>query len=93
MFSVCKNTRVSRCIRSMPPKFETHPVASDGDDILYPSAIPFVLLHFACFGVIWTGVTWEAVGIGIVLYWLRMFAIGAGYHRYFSHRSYSTSRA
>ena len=27
------------------------------------------------------------------LYWLRIFAIGAGYHRYFSHRAYSTSRA
>jgi stearoyl-CoA desaturase (Delta-9 desaturase) len=28
-----------------------------------------------------------------VLYWVRMFAIGAGYHRYFAHRAYSTSRA
>ena len=27
------------------------------------------------------------------LYWLRIFAIGAGYHRYFSHRAYSTGRA
>ena len=32
------------------------------------------------------------VTIGIVLYWLRMFGITAGYHRYFSHRSYATSR-
>jgi len=29
----------------------------------------------------------------VALYWLRIFAIGAGYHRYFSHRAYSTSRA
>src|SRR5215467_570651 len=28
-----------------------------------------------------------------VLYWLRIFAIGAGYHRYFSHRAYRASRA
>ena len=27
------------------------------------------------------------------LYWPRIFAIGAGYHRYFSHHAYSTSRA
>jgi len=27
------------------------------------------------------------------LYWLRIFSIGAGYHRYFSHHAYSTSRA
>ena len=36
--------------------------------------------------------TWEAVIIGIALYWLRMFGITAGYHRYFSHRAFATSR-
>jgi len=63
------------------------------DDIVYPSAIPFVLVHLACFAAIWTGVTWQALALGAVLYWLRIFAIGAGYHRYFSHRAYTTSRA
>src|SRR5215468_8010312 len=63
------------------------------DDIIYPSAIPFALVHLACFAAIWTGITWQAVAIGIGLYWLRIFAIGAGYHRYFSHRAYATSRA
>ncbi len=67
--------------------------ADDHDDILYPSAIPFVLVHLACFAAIWTGVTGTALWLGIGLYWLRMFAIGAGYHRYFAHRSYATSRA
>jgi stearoyl-CoA desaturase (delta-9 desaturase) len=62
------------------------------EDILYPSAIPFVLVHIGCFAAFWTGVTWEALAICFGLYWLRIFAIGAGYHRYFSHRSYSTSR-
>ena len=65
----------------------------DHDDIIYPSTIPFIFLHFACFAAIWTGVTWQALAICIALYWLRIFAIGAGYHRYFSHRAYSTSRA
>jgi len=63
------------------------------DDIIYPSAIPFVLVHLACFGAIWSGVTWPAVILCLTLYWLRIFAIGAGYHRLFSHRAYSTSRA
>ena len=63
------------------------------DDIIYPSAIPFILVHLGCFAAIWTGVTWQALAICVTLYWLRIFAIGAGYHRYFSHRSYSTSRA
>ena len=62
-------------------------------DIVYPSAIPFVLVHLACLAAIWTGITWQAVAICVALYWLRMFAIGAGYHRYFSHRAFSTSRA
>jgi stearoyl-CoA desaturase (delta-9 desaturase) len=63
------------------------------DDIVYPAAIPFILVHLGCIAAIWSGVTWQAVTIGVVLYWLRIFAIGAGYHRYFSHRAYSTSRA
>jgi len=66
---------------------------SEHDDIIYPTAIPFVLVHLACLAAIWTGITWEAVAICFVLYWVRMFAIGAGYHRYFSHRAYATSRA
>jgi stearoyl-CoA desaturase (delta-9 desaturase) len=63
------------------------------EDIMYPSAIPFVVVHLACFAALWTGITWQAVGLCVALYWLRIFAIGAGYHRYFSHRAYSTSRA
>ena len=69
--------------------------ATDGEhaDFMYPSAIPFVLVHLACIAVFWTGLTWQSVTMCAVVYWLRIFAIGAGYHRYFSHRAYSTSRA
>src|SRR5262245_14127073 len=64
----------------------------EAGDIEYPSAVPFVLLHLACFGAIWSGVNWPAIVLGVTLYWLRIFAIGAGYHRYFAHRAYATSR-
>jgi stearoyl-CoA desaturase (Delta-9 desaturase) len=64
----------------------------DSHDVIYPSAIPFVIVHLTCFGAFFSGITWQAVTICIVLYWLRIFAIGAGYHRYFSHRAYATSR-
>ena len=67
--------------------------SAPADDIMYPSAIPFVLVHLACFGAIWTGVSWTALSLAVALYWLRIFSIGAGYHRYFSHRAYDTSRA
>jgi stearoyl-CoA desaturase (delta-9 desaturase) len=66
--------------------------SASSTDIVYPSAIPFVVVHLACLAAIWTGVTVQAVAIGVGLYWLRIFAIGAGYHRYFSHRAYETSR-
>ena len=62
------------------------------DDIMYPSAIPFVLVHLACIAAFWTSVTYQSLAIFLLLYWLRIFAIGAGYHRYFSHRTYQTSR-
>ncbi len=62
------------------------------DDIIYPEAIPFLLVHLACLAAFWTGITREAVVIGIVLYVVRMWAITAGFHRYFSHRSFKTSR-
>jgi stearoyl-CoA desaturase (delta-9 desaturase) len=62
------------------------------DDIIYPSAVPFVLVHLACFGALWSGVSWSAIILCVTLYWLRIFAIGAGYHRYFSHRAFATSR-
>jgi stearoyl-CoA desaturase (delta-9 desaturase) len=63
-----------------------------GDDIVYPSIIPFLAVHLGCLAAIWTGISWPAVALCVTLYWLRMFAVTAGYHRYFSHRSFTTGR-
>jgi stearoyl-CoA desaturase (Delta-9 desaturase) len=63
------------------------------DDIIYPATIPFLLVHLSAFAAIWTGITLQAVLLGIFLYWFRMWAVTAGYHRYFSHRSFKTGRA
>jgi stearoyl-CoA desaturase (delta-9 desaturase) len=70
----------------------THSPAGPPGDIVYPSAIPFLLVHLGCVAAFWTGVTWPAVALCIGLYWLRMFAVTAGYHRYFSHRAFATNR-
>jgi stearoyl-CoA desaturase (Delta-9 desaturase) len=67
-------------------------IDSDHDDIMYPDAASFLAMHAGCLAAIWSGVSWQAIAIGVVLYWLRMFAITGGYHRYFSHRAYATSR-
>jgi len=54
--------------------------------------VPFVGLHVACLGVWWVGVSTAAVTAAVGLYVLRMFAVTAFYHRYFSHRAFRTSR-
>jgi stearoyl-CoA desaturase (Delta-9 desaturase) len=77
----------------MIPRHRAPAGDDDHSDIVYPSAVPFVLVHAACLGAIWSGVTWTAAILAVALYWGRIFFIGAGYHRYFSHRAYSTSRA
>ncbi|HXG65946.1 MAG TPA: acyl-CoA desaturase [Blastocatellia bacterium] len=55
--------------------------------------IPFAFMHVACFAAIWTGVSLPAVLLCVGLYATRMFGLTAGYHRYFSHRTYKTGRA
>lgn len=54
--------------------------------------IPFIILHAACLGVIWVGVSAVAVYTAIGLYLFRMFVITGFYHRYFSHKTFKTSR-
>jgi stearoyl-CoA desaturase (delta-9 desaturase) len=55
-------------------------------------AAPFIALHLACLAVIWVGWSPFAVLFAILLYVLRMFAITGFYHRYFSHKTFRTSR-
>ena len=52
----------------------------------------FIFLHAICLAVVWVGWSWTAVGVAVALYFVRMFAITGFYHRYFSHRSFQTSR-
>lgn len=69
-----------------------HPHDETHDDIIHPSPIPFVLVHLACVGALWSGVTANALLLCLALYVVRMFGVTAGYHRYFSHRSFKTGR-
>src|SRR6266481_5861794 len=54
--------------------------------------IQFLFMHLACLAAIWTGVSVIAVVTCLALYVVRMFAITAGFHRFFSHRTYKTGR-
>ncbi len=52
----------------------------------------FFLLHAGCLAVFFVPFRWSYVGLAAALYFLRMFAVTAGYHRYFSHRTYKLAR-
>ena len=52
----------------------------------------FFGVHIAALGSFLSGVTVEAAILCVSLYWIRIFAIGAGYHRLFAHRAYKTGR-
>ena len=56
------------------------------------TSIPFLGVHAACFLVLWTGVSPVAAAVGFATLAIRMFGLTGGYHRYFCHHSYKTSR-
>jgi stearoyl-CoA desaturase (delta-9 desaturase) len=62
-------------------------------DIDWLRSIPYFAVHAGTFLVFVTGVTSGDLAVCAASYVVRMFAITAGYHRYFSHRSYRTGRA
>lgn len=49
-------------------------------------------IHVGTVVAIARGATWKLAALAAATYFVRMFAITAVYHRYFSHRSYKTSR-
>ncbi len=57
-------------------------------------SLPFFGVHAAAVvGVVALGWSWRGAALAIALYYVRMFGVTAGYHRYFSHRTYRTGRA
>jgi stearoyl-CoA desaturase (delta-9 desaturase) len=66
---------------------ETHTERLD-----YLALSQFVFLHAGCLLALWTGISWVALAVCLGFYCVRIFAISAGYHRYFAHRSYKTGR-
>jgi stearoyl-CoA desaturase (delta-9 desaturase) len=61
----------------------------------YPNVLDYVGyagLHLTCLGALWVGASWRDLALCAVSYLARMFGLMAGYHRYFAHRSFKTSR-
>ncbi|MDH3287052.1 MAG: acyl-CoA desaturase [Betaproteobacteria bacterium] len=88
-------SRIATALRRWVDSGAAETLAGTGDErrIDWPRVVPFVLLHAGCLGALWVGASTIAVGVAAALFLLRMFAVTAFYHRYFSHRAFRTSRA
>ncbi|MBI3554708.1 MAG: acyl-CoA desaturase [Deltaproteobacteria bacterium] len=76
-----------------PVKSAAPAIRRETDRIDWVTSIPFLTMHVAAIaGLFYFSVTWQGIALCVGMYYLRMFGITAGYHRYFSHRSYKTGR-
>ena len=67
--------------------------AESPDAIAWIASIPFFAIHTLAFATpLLAPVSWRWAALAVALYLARMFGITAGYHRYFAHRAYRTSR-
>lgn len=58
----------------------------------YLSLALLAAMHAACLSVFVVPISATVIGLAVAGYVIRMWAITAGYHRYFSHRAFRTSR-
>jgi stearoyl-CoA desaturase (delta-9 desaturase) len=63
------------------------------DRIAVLQSLPFFAVHAIALATPFVAPTaWRWIALAAAVYALRMFGITAGYHRYFSHRAFRTSR-
>jgi stearoyl-CoA desaturase (delta-9 desaturase) len=68
--------------------------AQDPRRIARLMSVPFFAIQLAAVaGIFWLGWSWKGALLALALYYVRMFGVTGAYHRYFSHRTYRTSRA
>jgi stearoyl-CoA desaturase (Delta-9 desaturase) len=75
--------------------FDSHASATHTSEprrIEWLRQVPFLAIHAGCLLLPWVGTSRVAVSVCIALYVLRMFAITAFYHRYFSHCAFRAGR-
>jgi stearoyl-CoA desaturase (Delta-9 desaturase) len=63
------------------------------DRISWGKSLPFFAVHLVALATPFVApISWRWAALAAALYVARIFGITAGYHRYFSHRSFRTSR-
>src|SRR5579883_2530903 len=82
--SATTSARATGSVWQRPPKSEWVPN--------WVKAAPFIVLHLALIAAFFVPISTLGLVLCGLMYFWRMFGIVAGYHRYFAHRSYKTSR-
>jgi stearoyl-CoA desaturase (delta-9 desaturase) len=74
-----------------PPETHNEPDHTQ-DRVEWFRCVPYILIHLGALLVFFTPFAWPCIVVLGISYAARMFAITAFYHRYFSHRTFKTSR-
>jgi stearoyl-CoA desaturase (delta-9 desaturase) len=93
MTELTTKNRTDSIAKNNVKDFPTPVTQNDDEKMDWIASLPFIGMHVACLLVIWSGISWIAVTVCAITAAMRMFAVTAGYHRYFSHRTFKTSRA
>ncbi|MCY1057150.1 acyl-CoA desaturase [Nannocystis sp. SCPEA4] len=75
----------------IPDKYRDLP-APERPGYDWASIGPMAIIHLLPLGALWTGARWQDWAMCFALYFGRMFFVTGWYHRYFSHRTFKTSR-
>ena len=76
------------------PAAAAAPFRNKLSDYFRPATIGFWGIHLAAVAaVIAVGFSWRGLALALGMYFVRMIVVTGAYHRYFSHRTFKTSRA
>lgn len=68
-------------------------ILTDEENVTLMDSTPLVFMHIVSLLMLpFVGISAVAVTVCLVTYLVRVFALTAGFHRYFSHRAFKTSR-
>jgi len=73
-------------------KATARPLSKSLHNYQFGAIAAFTALHIAALGVLFVPFRWSYFWLMLAMYATRMFGVTAGYHRYFSHRSFKLNR-
>ena len=86
------NTAVSPDILSIPSSGESARPRAPWHSYVRVTTVLLALVHLAAAAGAVYFWSWGGLALALVSYFIRMVLVTAGYHRYFSHRAFKTSR-